>query len=56
MNWKKLRLEFYLEELSKARKSLLLEKARLSDGGVPRNALQARSFNEADNSFRGLFT
>lgn len=43
-------------ELSKARKSLLLEKARLSDGGAPRNALQARSFNEADNSFRGLFT
>ena len=43
-------------ELSKARLSLLEEQARLNDGGAPRNALQARSFNTNDNSFRGLFT
>ena len=43
-------------ELSKARKSLLVEQSRLNDGGAPRNALQATSFSSSDNSFRGLFT
>lgn len=43
-------------ELSKARRSLLEEQARLNDGGAPRNALQAKSFSSSDNSFSGLFT
>jgi len=44
------------KELDKARVSLLKERSRLADGGVPRNKLQSEEASVVDNSFRGFFS
>jgi hypothetical protein len=42
-------------ELSKARKSLLVEQSRLNDGGAPRNALQARQIIHSGGCLHNAF-